>query len=79
MEYNFNLSKLRCRNMAWMSETGDRAIWRWSQVFMKWQTLCPKFARVRVFGWVEAGNTAAHRLFKGSNDEANGPPSEANS
>lgn len=41
--FNFNQSKLRCRNMHWMSEAG---VWAWHIVFTdRMSTLTPKHSQ----------------------------------
>jgi len=66
---NFNLNKMRCRKLNWMSQD-----WEWHIIFTDANSnLCPKYARVQVFGYTWLPDTSINTL-KGSNDQPNGPP-----
>lgn len=65
-----NLSKINYKKRFWMTQ-------RWpAYIYMTdaYDCLCPKYARVKIFGYIFPRDGICVRLFKGSNDLKNGPP-----
>ena len=65
-----NLSKIKYKKRFWMTQDWPAYLY----MIDAFGCLCPKYCRVKVFGYIHAGEGICHRLSKGSNDLKNGPP-----